>query len=241
MKFEIISFFLNQNEKLCLKVFAKGLLLSLKLMNKLRRLTVFLLKQNMCDLYQFKFPSTTQLDILIDNQKLSNLTYNHDNLSGFDHDNNRIFLGIGNDVWLAAKQAMKQWAMSPDGWARIYYQNPVFTEGGIVVMCARVFGVWWLNASRILYVLDDDQHFGFAYGTLPNHVESGEELFQVLRNERDEIYYSITAFSRPRFWAVRWTYPLSRFFQKKFVKDSLQKMKKTTDVQIELNKQLLAY
>ena len=100
------------------------------------------------------------------------------------------------------------------------------------MMNARVFGIWWLNAARILTVLDDDNHFGFAYGTLPNHVETGEELFQILMNEHGEVYYSITAFSRPRFWAVRWTYPLSRHFQKKFVRDSLQKMKKITDEQL---------
>ncbi len=95
-------------------------------------------------------------------------------------------------------------------------------------------GIWWLNASRILYVLDDENHFGFAYGTLPNHVESGEELFQVTRNEHGDVYYAISAFSRPRFWLVRLTYPLSRLFQKKFIKDSLQKIKNQTYEQLKI-------
>jgi uncharacterized protein (UPF0548 family) len=188
---------------------------------------------NMSRLFQFSFPTTAQLDVLIAHQKEQPTTYNRLNLKGFDHDDNCVYLGTGDDVWQAAKRAMAQWAMFPDGWARIYYQNPVFTEGAIVVMCARVFGVWWLNASRILYVLNDDRQYGFAYGTLPNHVETGEELFKISKNEQDDIYFSLTAFSRPRFWPVRLTYPLSRIFQKKFVKDSLQKMKKQTDDQLQ--------
>ena len=186
--------------------------------------------------FQLSFPTKAQFDDLIESEKNAELTYDKYNLQGYDHDQNKILLGSGIEVWAAAKEAIKQWAMFPDGWCRIYYQNPIFQKGDIVVMNARAFGVWWLNAARILYVLNDDKNFGFAYGTLPNHVETGEELFQVSRNEQDEVYYSITAFSRPRFWALRWTYPLSRRFQRKFVKDSLQKMKKITNEQLN-NKQ----
>ena len=85
-----------------------------------------------------------------------------------------------------------------------------------------------------MYVNDDAHHFGFAYGTLPNHVESGEELFQITMDEQGDVYYTLTAFSRPRFWAVRLTYPLSRYFQKKFIRDSLQKVKNRTYEQTRL-------
>ena len=42
---------------------------------------------------------------------------------------------------------------------------------------ARTFGFWSLSAARIVYVIEDAapvKRFGFAYGTLPNHVECGE-------------------------------------------------------------------
>ena len=182
----------------------------------------------MTSLFRFMLPTDAQLEALIDTQKDAELTYSTHTLQGYDKDINQIFLGTGEEAWTAAKQAVAEWAMFPNGWTRIYYQNAIFTEGDIVVVCARVFGLWWLNVSRILYVLDDDNHFGFAYGTLPNHVESGEELFQVVRNAQGDVYYSISAFSRPRFWAVKLTYPLSRFFQKKFIKDSLLKVKSRT-------------
>lgn len=40
--------------------------------------------------------------------------------------------------------------------------------------------------------------FGFAYGTLPGHVESGEERFQIEWHRSDDsVWYDILAFSRP--------------------------------------------
>ncbi|MCE7923585.1 MAG: DUF1990 family protein [Haliscomenobacteraceae bacterium CHB4] len=34
------------------------------------------------------------------------------------------------------------------------------------------------------------------------------------------MHYVIKAFSRPRFWMARLGYPLARWYQKKFVRDS---------------------
>lgn len=84
-------------------------------------------------------------------------------------------------------------------------------------MCAKVFGIGWPNASRIVFVKVDAHHYGFAYGTLPNHIQSSEELFQITRDGQGDVYYTLTAFSRPRFWVVRFIYPLSHYFQKKFI------------------------
>jgi hypothetical protein len=58
--------------------------------------------------------------------------------------------------------------------------------GQAVAVVACLFGLWWLNACRIVYVVDEQgpvQRFGFAYGTLPDHAESGEERFTVSRHE----------------------------------------------------------
>ena len=50
----------------------------------------------------------------------------------------------------------------------------------MVAILARSIGLWWLNACRIVAVVDEDgpvKRFGFAYGTLPDHAGSGEERF----------------------------------------------------------------
>jgi uncharacterized protein (UPF0548 family) len=65
------------------------------------------------------------------------------------------------------------------------------------------------------------KRFGFAYGTLAEHAESGEERFTVeWDRDEDTVWYDILAFSRPRNSLARLGYPLSRLLQKRFAKDS---------------------
>src|SRR5690606_30122514 len=83
-----------------------------------------------------------------------------------------------------------------------------------------LFGMWWLSACRIVYQTDEVQKFGFAYGTLPAHIESGEELFQVEIDDNGVVWYEIRAFSKPRHWLVRFAKPVARLLQEKFRRDS---------------------
>ena len=93
-----------------------------------------------------------------------------------------------------------------------------------MAILARSLGLWWLNACRIVYVVDEPgpvQRFGFAYGTLPGHAESGEERFVVeWDRDRGEVCYDIVAFSRPRHILARLGYPWARRVQKRFARDS---------------------
>ena len=97
--------------------------------------------------------------------------------------------------------------------------------GATVGVLAQVFGFYILNACRIVYTIDettaDYTRFGFAYGTLPGHIEEGEERFLVeWRHADDSVWYDILAFSQPRHWLVRLGYPVARRFQKRFGRDS---------------------
>lgn len=61
---------------------------------------------------------------------------------------------------------------------------------------------------RVIYVIDEPDRKGFAYGTLPGHPESGEEAFVVSQTDDGSVWLTIRAFSRPasgKWWAV---YPL---------------------------------
>jgi uncharacterized protein (UPF0548 family) len=44
----------------------------------------------------------------------------------------------------------------------------------LVAVEARTLGLWTLNVSRILAVVDTPLRFGFVYATTPLHVEEGE-------------------------------------------------------------------
>jgi len=85
------------------------------------------------------------------------------------------------------------------------------------------FGFYSLNACRIVYVVDEHgppRRFGFAYGTLPAHVECGEERFMIEMSADGTVSYSLRAVSKPRLLLTRIGYPIVRRLQKRFVRDS---------------------
>jgi uncharacterized protein (UPF0548 family) len=86
------------------------------------------------------------------------------------------------------------------------------------------FGFWSVNLCRVVYTIDEKgpvDRFGFAYGTLPEHAERGEERFSVEWNHHDDsVWYDILAFSQPQNIFARLGYPVSRGLQRKFVRDS---------------------
>ncbi|CAM4028044.1 DUF1990 domain-containing protein [Nocardia ninae] len=68
---------------------------------------------------------------------------------------------------------------------------------------------------RVVYVLAAPNQRGFAYGTLPGHPESGEELFSVEYDPADDAVYGVvTAFSRPATWYTRLGGPVARLIQR---------------------------
>ncbi len=138
----------------------------------------------------------------------------------FDVDKNLFLLGAGPEAWEAAKLAVQQWVMFPVPWTQIEPSQAPIQTNQTIAMLARVMGMWWINSCRIVYVIDEPNRFGFAYGTLPGHAEQGEELFLVERDDTGKVYYRLEAFSRPRHLLARLTYPLPRVFQKKFQRDS---------------------
>ena len=57
---------------------------------------------------------------------------------------------------------------------------------------------------RVVYVIDEPDRRGFAYGSLPGHAVSGEEMFGVRYDPVDGAVYSeVVAFSRPATWWSR--------------------------------------
>jgi uncharacterized protein (UPF0548 family) len=69
------------------------------------------------------------------------------------------------------------------------------------------------------------EKYGFAYGTLPAHVERGEERFSVeYHHGQDEVWYDLYAFSKPNHPLAKAVYPVSRLLQKRFARESKRAM-----------------
>jgi uncharacterized protein (UPF0548 family) len=143
-------------------------------------------------------------------------------------DHHRIKLGTGDETWQRARRALTSWRMFNTDFTRVCWPYKRIEQGVIVGVLALHYGFWSVNATRIVYVVDEAEtpkkRFGFAYGTLGDHALAGEERFLVERLEDGTVWYDIQTASRPRQWAARYGYPWVRRLQKRFGRDSLKAM-----------------
>ena len=139
-----------------------------------------------------------------------------------------IAIGRGTLDFDRARAALAAWKHFELGWVELVPRHAAPDPGTTVAVLIRHLGFWSLNGARVVYTVDGDApRFGFAYGTLANHAESGEELFEVFRNrETDEVCYRIRAVSSPRAALARLAYPITRLLQARFRRDSARAMQR---------------
>ena len=174
-------------------------------------------------------PRRDAIDQFIAAQRIQNFSYPEVGRSreaaptGYNLDHNRIKLGEGTESFQRAKQAIRQWKMFDFPWLQLCWPDSPTEVGTTVAVLVSHLGFWSLNASRIVYVVDEPgpiEKYGFAYGTLPGHAEVGEERFTVEFDSADQsVWYDIYAFSRPTA-LVRLAYPFARSLQERFAADS---------------------
>jgi len=139
----------------------------------------------------------------------------------FAHDHTRSCIGSGVGAFDIAKRAFVEWKMFDLGWVRVAGPHTRISIGEMVAVEARALGLWTLNISRIVEVIDSPAIFGFIYTTTPFHVEMGEERFLIERDTvTDMVWYDLEAVSRPAHWIARSGLPVTRAFQHKFARDS---------------------
>lgn len=151
-------------------------------------------------------------------------------MSRFAHDRSESCLGTSQSVFAAAKDAFRRWEPFELGWARVANPEARIAIGEFVAVEVISLGLWSLNISRIVDIVDTPERFGFVYATTERHVELGEELF-LLRFDgvTGEVRYKLEAASRPRFWMARLGYPATRMLQHRFARDSHRRMREVTD------------
>lgn len=147
----------------------------------------------------------------------------HESVYNVDH--NQIVIGSGLEEFGKAKNAITFWRMFDMPWVELCWPNTPIEEGRTVAILIRHFGFYSLNAARIVYTIEEPDRFGFAYGTLEDHGESGEERFSVrLDEETGDVVYDLYAISQPKHFLAYLGYPLTRILQERFAADSKQAM-----------------
>ena len=175
-------------------------------------------------------PSDERVRNFIDGQR--NCRPSYGDLSGFRVDHSRVQLGSGAAAFDRARLAITRWKMFDLGWVELCWPDAPIAYGTVIAVRVAHLGFWSLNACRIVEIIDKKgpvRKFGFAYGTLPEHAERGEETFTVEWNSQDDsVWYDVTAYSKPNPLA-RLGYPLTRSLQKRFARESLASMVRATE------------
>lgn len=186
-------------------------------------------------MYLFQKPSAVQIHEFIESQSRLEFTYpsigatrNGNHPSGYVVDHHSIHLGAGQTTFEAARQALCAWQHYHFDWIELQRPKEDPQPHQTVSVLARAWKFWVLNACRVVYVIQEERpirRFAFAYGTLPEHVETGEERFQVEWHPKDDsVWYDILAFSRPRQMFAKLAYPYVRRKQKRFAQESMRAM-----------------
>ena len=139
-------------------------------------------------------------------------------------------IGRGAADFARARAALTAWQQFDIGWVELFPRPGSIAVGTVVAVLIRHLGCWSLNGCRVVYHLEsshDTRRFGVAYGTLTNHAESGEELFEVIVDPRtDEVVYRIRAASRPQVVLSGFGRPIVRVLQARFRHHSAAAMKR---------------
>jgi len=131
--------------------------------------------------------------------------------AGYHHVQKSAVIGHGRQRFEEAASAGMRWGMLRGAGVNVEACAAVAAVGAEVIVHLGPVRA----PCRVVYVLDEADRRGFAYGTLPGHAESGEELFLVRYDPAtDEVSAEVTAFSRHATWWSRLGSPVTSLVQR---------------------------
>jgi uncharacterized protein (UPF0548 family) len=131
--------------------------------------------------------------------------------AGYHHVQKSAVIGRGRQRFEDAATAAMRWGMLRGAGVKVEATTDVAAVGSEVIVHLGPVGA----PCRVVYVVDEPDRRGFAYGTLPGHAESGEELFLVRYNHAtEEVYAEVAAFSRHATWWSRLASPVTSLIQR---------------------------
>ncbi|MET8679349.1 DUF1990 domain-containing protein [Streptomyces sp. NPDC004647] len=135
--------------------------------------------------------------------------------AGFAHLRRKVRLGEGREVFEQAGAYVLAWGVQRGAGFDVHPVSPP-APGGTALVTTRLPGLRYprlVVPCRVVWTVAEARRVGFAYGTLPGHPESGEESFVVTYDERGDVWFEVSAFSRPATWYARLSSPVTRLMQ----------------------------
>lgn len=121
------------------------------------------------------------------------------------------FLLSGPGSFERAKDGIRTWQVHRGAGAQVF--PDAYGNGETVLVLLGVGPVQVIAPCRVVYIVDEPDRFGFAYGTLPGHPEEGEERFIVERDGGGSAFFEVRAFSKPADLIVKAAGPAARLLQ----------------------------
>ncbi len=130
--------------------------------------------------------------------------------AGYRHLRKSSVIGGGRERFDEAAAQGMRWGMLRGAGLRVTATTEVAEVGSEVLVHLGPV----VAPCRVVYVVDEPDRSGFAYGTLPGHPESGEELFLVRYGPKGDVIAEVSAFSRHATWWSRLGAPLTLLVQR---------------------------
>ena len=171
---------------------------------------------------QVRRPSPAAVRQLLDDSLGAALTYAEVGATrgpelpaGYRHDQSEIGLGRGPDVFDRAVRALRGWQAQRGAGLEVVPDDAWVEERETVVLLLHVGGFWSAAPCRVVYVVEEADRVGFAYGTLPGHPERGEAAFAITRDATGAVGFRVWSFSRTVDPLARLGSPIARRIQKR--------------------------
>ena len=136
--------------------------------------------------------------------------------TGYRHLRHETFLGQGPGVMRRAADAVMEFWMHRAAGVRITASAPRAAPGVLVESRLGRGPLGVVAPCRVVWAEDAERRAGFGYGTLAGHPMLGEEAFVVEVDDMNDVWLTITSFSRPGSRLTRLGGPLVPVFQRAY-------------------------
>ena len=177
-------------------------------------------------------PSDERLMAIWEQQSTAPITYKDEGMTqggphrGFRHHRSSISLPTG--TFDAAREAVRTWGAQRGAGFGVYPERPV-ARGMTVLVYGRLGPLYTSVCCRVVYVVDDKDRWGFAYGTLPHHAERGEESFVVSTDKEGNVTFTVESLSRPASPLARLGAPITRVIQNRMTRRYLDAIRRAVE------------
>ena len=134
--------------------------------------------------------------------------------AGYQHLRASRVVGSGRELFDRCVETVMTWGVQTGAGLLVVPGSRVH-EGAHNQIGLRLGPLRTWAPCRVVYVVDEPDRKGFAYGTLSGHPECGEESFVVSIDEDGLVQFDVTAFSRPARWFARLGGPITRLIQRR--------------------------